>query len=64
MHTPEDADEGPFERVEKRDHMLEKLLVVLNSAAAIGVGPDPRKLAARTRSPSQMPGSGQGVRKG
>ena len=50
--------------------MLENLLVLLNSAAALGVGPTPEEFSgeiAQTRhrkSASIMPGSGQGIRRG
>ena len=47
--------------------MLEHLLVLLNSAASIGIGPSPGVLGdapKRARSASQMPGSGKGLRKG
>lgn len=67
--TSEDADESPYDVVEKRDNMLENLLVLLNSAAALGIGPTPKefgKVAApqRSKSMSPMPGSGKGIRKG
>ena len=49
--------------------MLENLLVLLNSAAAIGVGPAPAEFAPdesdkRPKSPSKIPGSGQGIKRG
>ena len=49
--------------------MLENLLVLLNSAAAIGVGPTPKAFARpdarqRAKSVSPMPGSGKGIRRG
>ncbi|XP_013382164.1 cilia- and flagella-associated protein 157 isoform X1 [Lingula anatina] len=55
--------------VEKRDNMLEHLLVILNSAAALGVGPDPSAMGKqfkmeRSRSASEMPGSKLGFRRG
>ena len=58
--------------MEKRDNMLENLLVLLNSAAALGIGPKASDLgkqsespeSPRVRSASQMPGSGQGIRRG
>lgn len=59
--------------MEKRDNMLENLLVLLNSAASIGVGPSPGDLGTsqpqawgspRKGSASKMPGSGKGIRRG
>jgi len=49
--------------------MLENLLVLLNSAAAIGVGPTPKEFVhpdekIRPKSSSQIPGSGKGIRRG
>ena len=68
--TSEDADESPYDVVEKRDNMLENLLVLLNSAAALGVGPTPKEFGKvpappqRSKTMSPMPGSGKGIRKG
>lgn len=46
--------------------MLENMLVLLNSAAAIGMGPNPEVFSSdfmsRPRT-SEFPGSGKGVRK-
>ncbi|XP_072176647.1 cilia- and flagella-associated protein 157-like [Diadema setosum] len=60
-----------LEEVEKRDNMLEHLLVILNSAAAIGVGPSPEAFIPteeefyRTKSRETMyPGSGKGLKRG
>lgn len=39
--TSVEDDEDGFSEKERRDHMLEQLLVLLNSAAAIGLGPQP-----------------------
>ncbi|OWF54650.1 cilia- and flagella-associated protein 157-like [Mizuhopecten yessoensis] len=54
--------------IERRDNMLENLLVLLNSAAAVGVGPEPGALGkhqkVRQRSASEMPGSKQGIKRG
>ena len=58
--------------MEKRDSMLENLLVLLNSAAALGVGPAPADFSRRpkpeavrrARTISPMPGSGKGIRRG
>ena len=64
---------GPMnlEEVEKRDNMLEHLLVILNSAAAIGIGPSPESFIRpeeefyRTKSREGMyPGSGKGLKRG
>ena len=43
--SSEDVEESPYDKVEKRDNMLESLLVLLNSAAAVGVGPTPGAFA-------------------
>jgi hypothetical protein len=69
-HTDEDADQSVYDVIEKRDNMLENLLVLLNSAAAIGVGPSPstfKRASAsgnRSKSASPMPGSGKGIQRG
>lgn len=59
-------DEFEWTDVEKRDNMLENMLVLLNSAAAIGVAPNPSVFSsdymARPRT-SEYPGSGKGIRK-
>lgn len=49
--------------------MLENLLVLLNSAAALGLGPKPGSLGRskeekRILSASKMPGSSGGIRRG
>lgn len=60
--------------MEKRDNVLEHLLIILNSAAALGVGPHPsdfrkeeamEKLFVKRRavSPSSIPGSGKGLKR-
>ena len=53
--------------VERRDNMLENLLVLLNSAAAIGVGPQPgymgSKVKFRQKSAGELPGK-KGIKKG
>jgi len=67
-NTSEDVEETVSSKVLKRDNMLEQLLVLLNSAAAIGLGPKAQDLGTpentRNRSASQMPGSGAGIRPG
>ena len=71
-NSAEDVDESVSDRIEKRNSMLENMLVLLNSAAALGVGPGPGELR-RARSPqtarqhsviSPFPGSGKGIRRG
>lgn len=67
--TTEDVEETVSSQAEKRDNMLEHLLILLNSAAAIGVGPKADELGSkpdvtRKRSASKMPGSGAGIRPG
>ncbi|XP_041368419.1 cilia- and flagella-associated protein 157-like [Gigantopelta aegis] len=54
--------------IERHDQMLEHLLILLNSAAAVGVGPCPSELGKQyeertIRSPSRIPGSGKGLRR-
>jgi hypothetical protein len=48
--------------------MLENLLILLNSAAAIGVGPQlgdlGKQYKIRQRSASKMPGTEGGIKKG
>jgi len=66
--TSEDVEETVSSKVQKRDNMLEQLLILLNSAAAIGVGPKAQDLGAqleeRKRSASRIPGSGAGIQPG
>lgn len=56
--------------LEMRDSMLENLLILLNSAASIGLGPEPGSLgklykgSGHRRSPSEMPGSKSGIKRG
>ncbi len=62
-----EKEEGhQWNNVEKRDNMLEHLLILLNSAASLGFGPNPTKFASsfilRPRT-SEIPGSGKGIRK-
>ena len=65
---PEDNVEDPMNEIERRDNMLENLLILLNSAAAIGVGPRPGELGKqyeiRQKSASEMPGSKQSIKRG
>ena len=67
--------ESEPDRIEKRNNMLENMLVLLNSAAALGIGPSPGDLArdrvaaaAYSDEPrsisSPFPGSGKGIRRG
>lgn len=47
--------------------MLENLLILLNSAAAIGIGPQPEdfgRYEMPQKSASEMPGSRQGIKRG
>lgn len=69
--TPDDGEEegeDAMNEVERRDHMLEQLLNLLNSAAAVGLGPDPGDLGKQFEETSQkithMPGSQRSIRKG
>ena len=52
--------------MEKRDNMLEHLLILLNSAASLGFGPNPEAFSSdykeRPRT-SKFPASGKGIRK-
>jgi len=67
--TGEDEEESrsDLNEMERRDNMLEYLLVILNSAAAIGVGPQPGELGkqfkVRQKSAGEMPGK-KGIKKG
>ncbi|KAJ8300128.1 hypothetical protein KUTeg_021647 [Tegillarca granosa] len=62
----EDGDD--LNEIERRDFMLENLLILLNSAAVTGVGPHPAELGkqfrVRQRSAGEMPGSKKGIQKG
>ncbi|CAG5115506.1 unnamed protein product [Candidula unifasciata] len=61
----EDLDEDKtITNLRKRDHMLESLLVLLNSAAALGIGPKPKDLGKQWEEPSPVMGNVPGVRKG
>ncbi len=68
--TAEDVDETVYERMEKRDNMLENLLVLLNSAASLGLGPKAGELGKqpdeepKIQFSSKTPGSGKGIRPG
>ncbi|VDI83783.1 cilia- and flagella-associated protein 157-like isoform X1 [Mytilus edulis] len=68
--SPDEEPEGDGElnEIERRDNMLENLLILLNSAAAIGVGPQLGELGKqykiRQRSASKMPGSEGGIKRG
>ena len=61
----ESAD-NEWNDIEKRDNMLENMLILLNSAAALGFGPKPEDFSSkgyqRPRT-SEYPGSGKGIRK-
>ena len=66
--STEDVEESSFDIIEKRDNMLENLLVLLNSAVIIGVGPTPAELGTfaemRLVSPPRMPGTISGLKDG
>ena len=62
----QNEDEREWSNIEKRDHMLEHLLILLNSAASLGFGPNPNKFASSfvpRPLTSEFPGSGKGIRK-
>ncbi|KAL5021759.1 hypothetical protein ScPMuIL_000914 [Solemya velum] len=65
--SPEE-EEDELNEIERRDNMLENLLVILNSAASLGIGPSPGELGkqfhVRQRSASEIPGKGRGIKKG
>jgi hypothetical protein len=55
--------------IERRDNMLENILIILNSAAAIGVGPQMKELGReekniRRKSASKIPGTEGGIKRG
>lgn len=62
-----DEQEGEWNNIEKRDYMLENMLILLNSAATLGFGPDPSDFSSKGYHPrprtSEYPGSGKGLRK-
>jgi len=61
----EDLDEDrKISNLQKRDHMLENLLVILNSAAALGLGPQPSKLGKQWPDQTEVKGSVPGHKKG
>lgn len=68
--SPDEEPEGDgiMNEIERRDNMLENLLILLNSAAAIGVGPQlgdlGKQYKIRQRSASKMPGTEGGIKKG
>ncbi|XP_061169615.1 cilia- and flagella-associated protein 157-like [Saccostrea echinata] len=67
LKSDDTESEDGYNEIEKRDNMLENLLILLNSAAAIGVGPQPEefgKYEMRQKSASEMPGSKQGIKRG
>ena len=52
--------------METRNNMLENLLILLNSAASLGFGPNPEVFSSNYEPPrtsSDYPGSGKGIRK-
>lgn len=60
-------EEVKIQNLLKRDHMLENLLVLLNSAAAMGIGPNPSQLGKQWEEPTpakSLPGQGLGIGRG
>jgi hypothetical protein len=52
--------------LDKRDNMLENMLILLNSAASLGFGPSPQVFSSSYEQKPRMaeyPGSGKGIRK-
>ncbi|XP_074654771.1 cilia- and flagella-associated protein 157-like [Tubulanus polymorphus] len=66
LQTTPVEDQIEHEEAEKRDNLLENMLIILNSAAALGIGPTPGEFheIRQRRSASSVPGSGKGLRKG
>ncbi|XP_048774461.2 cilia- and flagella-associated protein 157-like [Ostrea edulis] len=65
--SDETESEDGYNDIEKKDNMLENLLILLNSAAAIGIGPQPEdfgRYEMPQKSASEMPGSRQGIKRG
>jgi hypothetical protein len=65
-HSGKSEADGEWNDIEKRDNMLENMLILLNSAASLGFGPNPEIFSGdykqRPRT-SEFPGSGKGIRK-
>ncbi|GFO48575.1 cilia- and flagella-associated protein 157 [Plakobranchus ocellatus] len=60
-------EEAKIQNLLKRERMLENLLTLLNSAAALGIGPNPSDLGKQWEEPTpagRFPGSSQGMMKG
>ena len=60
-------EEAKIQNLLKRDHMLESLLVLLNSAAAMGIGPNPSQLGKQWGEATlsgTIPGTNQGIAPG
>jgi len=58
-HAPdqEDLDEDKkIQKLQQRDHMLDNLLLILNSAAEMGVGPHPSQLGKQWPETTELPG--------
>ena len=64
--TDEDELEGgePLLDIEAREHMLQQLLVLLNSAAAVGLGPEPGDLGKQYSETIQPIRRDYGLKKG
>ncbi|CAF0843075.1 unnamed protein product [Brachionus calyciflorus] len=61
------SKDSEWNNIEKRDNMLENMLILLNSAASLGFGPNLQAFSSEiTQRPrtSEYPGSGKGIRKG
>ena len=64
----DEQQEDDMNDFERREHMLEQLLAVLNSAAAMGLGPDPGDLGKQYQETNQqitrLFGGSKGLSKG
>lgn len=64
-----EGETAEINEIERRDNMLENILLVLNSAAAIGVGPQMKEFGleqtiVRKKSASRIPGTEGGIKRG
>ena len=64
-----EGEMAEINEIERRDNMLENILIILNSAAAIGVGPQMKELGReektiRRKSASKIPGTEGGIKRG
>ena len=64
---PDEDARDDLNEVERRDHMLESLLTILSSAAALGLGPPPgdmgKQFQTRKKSAGEHPGK-IGIKRG